>query len=155
MTGMDKVSVKTPAGIFILEKSTRGIFRVLFPSRSPKVRHGFKIEPLLRKARLRLDLTGYTPFQLKVYAALRKVQAGKTVTYRDLAKRAGYSGAARAVGSAMKKNRLPVLIPCHRVLPAGGGLGEYSAGKKWKRWLLESEKSAAQRRTVNVQQRRP
>ena len=65
----------------------------------------------------KLDLSGYTPFQLKVYAVLRKVPAGKTVTYGELAKRAGYPGAARAVGTAMRKNRLPIVIPCHRVIP--------------------------------------
>ena len=87
----------------------------------------------------KLDLTGYTPFQRKVYAVLRKVPAGKTVTYGELAKRAGYPGAARAIGTAMKKNRLPIVIPCHRVIPRSGGLGEYSAGKKWKRYLLRGE----------------
>ena len=88
---------------------------------------------------VRLDLAGYTPFQLKVYAALRRVPAGRTVTYGELAKRAGYPGAARAVGSAMKKNRLPIVIPCHRVVKADGLLGQYSAGIRWKRILLEHE----------------
>lgn len=97
--------------------------------------------PLFRKLRdMRLDLSGFTPFQREVYTALRKVPAGKAVTYGELAKRAGYPGAARAVGTAMKKNRLPIVIPCHRVVPASGGTGAYSAGIQWKRFLLEYEK---------------
>ena len=88
---------------------------------------------------LTLDLSSYSLFQKKVYLALRKVPAGKVITYGELAKRAGYPGAARAVGSAMEKNRLPIVIPCHRVVPLKGGLGEYSAGKQWKRWLLDHE----------------
>ncbi|MFH1209115.1 MAG: MGMT family protein [Candidatus Omnitrophota bacterium] len=88
----------------------------------------------------KLDLSNCTPFEKKVYRMLRRVPAGKVLSYGELAKRAGYPGAARAVGSAMKKNRLPIVIPCHRVISSSGGVGEYSAGKKWKRWLLEHEK---------------
>ncbi len=87
-----------------------------------------------------MDLAAHTIFEKKVYRALRKVPTGKVISYGELAERAGYPGAARAVGSAMRKNRLPIVIPCHRVIPATGGIGEYSAGKQWKRWLLEYEK---------------
>lgn len=92
---------------------------------------------------MKLDLSGCTLFQLKVYAALRKVPAGKTITYGELAKRAGYPGAARAVGTAMKTNRLPIVIPCHRVIKANGSLGLYSQGVRWKKELLAYEKSSA------------
>jgi methylated-DNA-[protein]-cysteine S-methyltransferase len=88
---------------------------------------------------MKLDLSGRTLFERKVYQVLRRVPAGKVISYGELARRAGYSGAARAVGTAMKKNRLPIVIPCHRVIPASGGFGEYSAGKKWKCWLLKHE----------------
>jgi len=91
------------------------------------------------KLNLKMNLSGFTVFERKVYRVLCRVPAGKVVTYGGLAKRAGYTGAARAVGNAMRKNRLPIVIPCHRVIPVSGGLGEYSAGKKWKRRLLEHE----------------
>lgn len=136
--------VRTSHGVFLLETTAKGLYAVRFPGQFRNKRgRGISdcLSPLLNKLRhMKLDLTGYTPFQVQIYAALRKVPGGQTVTYGELAKRAGYPGAARAVGSAMKKNRLPIVIPCHRVLPAVGGIGEYSAGKKWKALLLKSEK---------------
>ena len=73
----------------------------------------------------------------------RQVSFGKTITYGQLAALSGYPGAARAVGHAMQKNPLCILIPCHRVLPASGGVGQYSAGKgsETKSALLELEQA--------------
>lgn len=140
-------------GIFLLEMSGRGLYAVRFPRAQRATCNGQRLRcaltadrcaelaPLFKKLRkVKLDLTGFTPFQRKVYAALRKVPAGRTVTYAELARRAGYPGAARAVGTAMKKNRLPIAIPCHRVIKADGSLGQYSQGKHWKRELLTYEK---------------
>jgi len=129
--------IKTSQGVFLLEVSVKGLYAVRFPKGTAGKGSLAQLGRALRNRKL--DLTGYTPFQRKVYAVLRKVPAGKTVTYGELAKRAGYPGAARAIGTAMKKNRLPIVIPCHRVIPRSGGLGEYSAGKKWKRYLLRGE----------------
>jgi len=67
------------------------------------------------------------PFEARVHAALARVRWGETITYGELAERAGSPGAARAVGAVMARNPLPLVIPCHRVLPAGGGLGGFSA----------------------------
>ena len=137
-----KIPIRTNAGIFVLEMSDKGLYAVRFPTGSGSFSGKMSLARLFRKFReARLDLSGYTPFQLKVYAALRKIPPGMTVSYGELAKRAGYPGAARAVGTAMRKNRLPIVIPCHRVIPVTGGLGEYSAGKKWKRFLLKCEVS--------------
>ncbi|HPW65143.1 MAG TPA: MGMT family protein, partial [Candidatus Omnitrophota bacterium] len=98
------------------------------------------IAPLLcRSRRAKLDLSSCTPFQKKIYRTLRNVPAGRKITYGDLARRAGHPGAARAVGSAMNRNPLPVVIPCHRVVPATGGIGHYSVGVAWKRFLLSCE----------------
>ena len=144
------VAVKTPAGIFVLEMSPKGLYRVRFPKKIPPSRDpvsGGKSQAFLRcfngssvsPSAFPLDLSGCTSFQRKIYAQLRKVTAGKTVTYGELASRAGFPGAARAVGSAMRRNRTPIVIPCHRVIPSTGGLGEYSAGKAWKRFLLAVE----------------
>ena len=76
-----------------------------------------------------LDLSGVDPFRRAIYEALRRVGFGETVTYGELAKRAGASEpqAARDVGVAMARNPVPLIIPCHRVLAAGGKLGGFSA----------------------------
>jgi methylated-DNA-[protein]-cysteine S-methyltransferase len=88
-----------------------------------------------------LALGHLTPFAGKVVAACRRIPWGQTRSYGDLAAECGSSGAARAVGSVMAKNRYPLIVPCHRVLAAGGEIGGYSApdGLKMKRRLLEME----------------
>jgi len=87
-----------------------------------------------------LDLSGATAFQREVWEEARRIPWGKTLSYGDLAKRLGRStAAARAVGQALGANPIPILIPCHRVLPSAGGLGGFSAGLPWKQALLELE----------------
>jgi methylated-DNA-[protein]-cysteine S-methyltransferase len=88
-----------------------------------------------------LSFDHLTPFGRHVVAACQRIPWGQTRTYGDLAAECGSSGAARAVGSVMAKNRYPLIVPCHRVLAAGGELGGYSApdGLKMKRRLLETE----------------
>ena len=78
---------------------------------------------------LTLDLKGVDPLRRSIYDALRKVSFGETVTYGELAKRAGVNApqAAQDVGVAMARNPVPLIIPCHRVLAAGGKLGGFSA----------------------------
>ncbi len=84
-----------------------------------------------------------TDFQKKVWKTVCRIPAGKTWTYGQLAKVIGHPGAARAVGSALSKNRHPIIIPCHRVVPASGGVGGYALGSAKKKKLLENEKKAA------------
>lgn len=79
-----------------------------------------------------------TPFARRVYAILRRVPAGRVVTYGDLARLAGRPGAARAVGSLMRQAAEPGL-PCHRVIAAGGRLGGFGASPALKRQLLAAE----------------
>ncbi|MEA1676985.1 methylated-DNA--[protein]-cysteine S-methyltransferase [Nitrospirillum sp. BR 11163] len=75
-----------------------------------------------------LDLTGLDPFALRVYAVTRAIPRGETLTYGTVAGRIGAPReAARAVGQALGNNPIPILIPCHRVLAAGGGTGGFSA----------------------------
>ncbi len=80
-----------------------------------------------------------TPFQIHVWQTLCEVPYGHVVTYGELAALAGYPNAARAVGTAMAKNRIPIIIPCHRVIATGGKLGGYGGGLGLKRTLLEIE----------------
>ncbi len=87
-----------------------------------------------------LDLAG-TEFQRQVWRALVELGPGETVTYGGLANRMGRTSAsARAVGSAVGANPAPVLVPCHRVLPAGGGIGNYRLGPALKQRLLAAER---------------
>ena len=86
---------------------------------------------------LRIEATGFTR---KVYEVVRRIPRGETRTYGEVAEAAGAPGAARAVGNAMRKNRICLLIPCHRVV-AAGGLGGYSSpcGVDQKKALLALE----------------
>ncbi|MDP4506652.1 methylated-DNA--[protein]-cysteine S-methyltransferase [Nonomuraea turcica] len=81
-----------------------------------------------------------SPTRKRLHAALREVKAGTTVSYAELAERAGLpKTAARAAGSACAQNLIAPFVPCHRVLPAGGGYGGYYYGVPVKEWLLAHE----------------
>jgi methylated-DNA-[protein]-cysteine S-methyltransferase len=85
---------------------------------------------------------GGTPFQARVWAALRRVPTGTTVSYGELGRAIGLApGASRAVGAANGANPVCLVIPCHRVIGADGTLTGYAAGLGRKRWLLEHEGS--------------
>ena len=92
---------------------------------------------------LRLDAARLSPFTQRVYEALRRVPSGATVSYGELAKLAGSPGAARAIGRAMATNPFPIVVPCHRVMAAGGKAGGFSAfgGLVTKDRLLAIERS--------------
>ncbi len=89
-------------------------------------------------ADLALDLQG-TPFQKRVWQELQRIPRGRTISYKELAERAGSPKACRAAGQANGRNPIPIIIPCHRVIAADGSLGGYSSGLDKKRWLLEHE----------------
>jgi methylated-DNA-[protein]-cysteine S-methyltransferase len=80
-----------------------------------------------------------TPFQQKVWKALRTIAGGSTVSYGALAKRIGAPSAVRAVGLANGRNPIGVVVPCHRVIGSDGSLTGYGGGLARKRWLLEHE----------------
>ncbi len=88
---------------------------------------------------LRVAPDSGSEFDRTVWEALRKVPAGETVTYGELARRAGFPGAARAVGGAMARNPIPIVIPCHRVVGQGGSICGFGLGLWRKRWLLDHE----------------
>ncbi len=91
---------------------------------------------------LPLDLRG-TEFQKKVWAALRRVPYGGTISYAELAARAGHPRASRACGSANGSNPVPLFVPCHRTIAAGGKLGGFGGGLELKVRLLELEREHA------------
>lgn len=80
-----------------------------------------------------------TAFQERVWAELREIPAGETITYRELAKRAGRPKAVRAAGAANGQNPVSVVVPCHRVIGTDGTLTGYGGGLERKKWLLEHE----------------
>jgi O-6-methylguanine DNA methyltransferase len=88
-----------------------------------------------------LDMDGVTEFHRRVYEAARTIPPGKTLSYGDIAWRVGAPGAARAVGQALGRNPFPIVVPCHRVLAAGGRIGGFSAqgGIATKRRMLAIE----------------
>ena len=91
-----------------------------------------------------VDTSSLSQFGRRVITQCRKIPFGETLTYGQLASKAKNPAAARAVGNLMASNRIPIIVPCHRVLPAGKRLGGYSApgGADMKRRLLEMEHTA-------------
>ncbi|MBN1176733.1 MAG: methylated-DNA--[protein]-cysteine S-methyltransferase [Dehalococcoidales bacterium] len=153
----------TTAGYVGLLASDAGLLRVTLPQKSEreaKKQLGKILEPavpspqsfqdLIERLRLyfkgnrvefkdRLDFSGATPFQREVWESARKIPYGETRSYGWLAGKIGKPQAARAVGQALGRNPFPVIVPCHRVLAADGGLGGFSGGIEMKRYLLSLE----------------
>jgi methylated-DNA-[protein]-cysteine S-methyltransferase len=96
-----------------------------------------------QKFSLKLDIQG-TPFQLKVWNELLKIQYGKTCSYIDLARKLGNEKWVRAVGNVNGKNKIPIIIPCHRVIGNNNSLIGYAGGLERKKWLLDFEKPMKQ-----------
>lgn len=154
---------KTKYGCGAAVESDRGLHRVLLPAYSAleveaeieerygKVASRFArlaacdlLESYFRGTEVNfsafaLDLEGYGAFERRVYEEAAKIPFGAAISYNELATRAGYPGAARAVGNALRKNRLLIAVPCHRVIRADGGLGGWSGADGWKARLLEIE----------------
>ena len=88
-----------------------------------------------------LDISNSTPFYQEVWQATCKIPYGETRSYKWLASQVGHPKAARAVGQAMAKNPIPIIIPCHRVITSEGKLGGFRGGLVLKRHLLELEQT--------------
>lgn len=93
-----------------------------------------------------LDLDGVPDFQRRVYEVTRAIPPGRTLTYGEVARRIGMPGAARAVGHALGRNPCAIVVPCHRVLAAGGASGGFSAHggvvTKWRMLTIEGAPEA-------------
>ena len=151
---------------------TRGLVRVLLPERderatSARLRRAFPRTPTgpppqdVRSAivamvalldgaaedlsAIVLDLDGVPAFHQRVYQVARAIPPGEVLTYGEVAARLGDKGAARAVGQALGRNPFPIVVPCHRVIAAGGRLGGFSAegGATTKRRMLVIEGALA------------
>lgn len=156
----------TPLGLGLIGITERGVCALAFGRNAGQLRRRLRMEfpqATLRESgeilapyfvRLReylespsgmlalpLDCRG-TAFQCRVWQALRKVPAGQTVSYKEMAKRVGKPRAVRAVASACAANRIALAIPCHRAVRADGALGGYRWGLKRKSRLLQAERMA-------------
>ena len=96
-----------------------------------------------REFDLSLELGG-TPWQRRVWSALLEIPYGSTTSYGELAAELGKPGGSRAVGRANGENYVSIVVPCHRVIQADGGLRGYGGGLHRKRWLLDLESGAEQ-----------
>jgi methylated-DNA-[protein]-cysteine S-methyltransferase len=92
---------------------------------------------------VQLDLAGADPFDARVFVAARSIAPGEVVSYGELAARVGADATARAVGQSLGRNRWPLVVPCHRVVASGSGLGGFSApgGTATKQRLLAIERA--------------
>ena len=156
-TSLFRTPIESADGTFLAFFSERGLCRLDFPGRkSPPAADAkapAKIQSWQRQTEqaLRRCLAGQKPaalppldtsgseFQQAVWRVLSAITPGQTMTYAQVACAVKRPLAARAVGQACGANPIPVLIPCHRVLAAGGGVGGFSGGLNWKRRLLERE----------------
>lgn len=144
---------KSPIGAIQLAASERGLINIWLPGQKYEPLHGSgKSDAIIKAgiawlaryfaserpdlADLRLAPAG-TDFQQTVWLRLRAIPYGETTSYGQIAKDIG--GSPRAVGSAIGKNPLLIMVPCHRVIGANGGLTGFAAGLHCKRWLLSHE----------------
>jgi methylated-DNA-[protein]-cysteine S-methyltransferase len=148
----------SPLGPMILATTPRGIAGLWFEGQRHMPDHGaWPTQPdhaLLREAttqlqawfagtresfELRLDLQGGTAFQQSVWQALLAIPRGRTTSYGTLSRDIGVPAAARAVGAAVGRNPISIVVPCHRVMSAGGALTGYAGGLERKSALLRLE----------------
>lgn len=159
-------SVKTPLGLFQIAATERGLVQINFPKHHRPTPRQQKIQGctkgILKSTKIFLscflagrgnryphipiDWDFFAPFDRRVLKTLMKVPQHRTViSYSELARRSGAPRAARAVGSALNRNPIPILIPCHRVVRKDRVLGGYGAGIRWKKMLLNLDKKLARR----------
>jgi methylated-DNA-[protein]-cysteine S-methyltransferase len=158
-------NLETPLGRIFLAATDAGLARLSFGQSEAafvtEVREALKAEPVRAPEKLKrmagqvkaylggkrrafdmpVDLQSVTTFQQRVLRAALKIPRGQTLTYSEVARRIGQPRAARAVGQALSRNPIPIVVPCHRVLAADGSLRGYSGGQgvKTKAWLLALE----------------
>jgi len=108
-----------------------------FKTLASKIREYFSGKAVIFKEKM--DIAGSTPFELKVWDITMGIPRGEVRSYEWVAKQLGNLKEVRAVGGALGRNRLPLIIPCHRVIKKQGDMGGFSAGIQMKRLLLKLE----------------
>ncbi len=146
--------INTPRGVFLVVFSSAGLFEINFPGfqRDPELDYACLPWPNLaddlnlyfqgKQVAFRgypLDLSDYPLFVKAVLREVRKIPYGQVISYRRAAELAGSPFAWRAAGQALKSNRHPLIIPCHRVISSSGKAGGFSGPCGWKEMLLQLE----------------
>ena len=152
--------IETPIGPLLAVFGERGVVRIGLPSEEPAAVLGELDEPVARSPRelepVRRELDGYFAgrrrefalpldlrlahgFHLRVLEEMAQIPFGQTVTYTELAGRAGNARASRAAGHACATNPIPIVVPCHRVVGSDGNLRGYTGGLEFKERLLRHE----------------
>jgi methylated-DNA-[protein]-cysteine S-methyltransferase len=156
--------VDSPLGRLLVAMGKRGLVRVAYPDRpadevlaelageiSPRVLESARSTQDVRRELeeyfdgrrrsfdVKVDLSAIQGFSRKVLQQTSRIPFGSVITYRDVATRAGSPRAVRAAGNALGANPVPIVVPCHRVVRTGGGLGGYTGGLERKETLLELE----------------
>jgi methylated-DNA-[protein]-cysteine S-methyltransferase len=147
--------IKTKFGILSITTSKQGVVKLCLKSKSKQKRgsishpdkntlltisllqryfNGEKVE-----FDIKMDISNLSAFSRKVLRQTQKIPYGKTTTYGIIAKQIGQPKASRAVGRALGKNPIPVIIPCHRVIRKDNSLGGFAYGLSWKKRLLKIE----------------
>lgn len=144
--------LKTPIGNLLITTNNRELLSVEFTSgkrtdtiRKPEILKQTERQLIeyfsgkRKKFNIRKKYSG-TEFQIKVWKALERIPYGKTVSYEYIANKTGKPKASRAVGNANNKNKISIIIPCHRVIAKSGKLSGYGGGIDKKEYLLEFER---------------
>ncbi len=152
--------IDSPVGRLVIAADDAGVRHIRFE----RERHAIRVEgewqrDAARLAFVRVQLEEYfagarrtfdlplapvgSPFQLRVWEALREIPYGRTVSYSDVARKIADLESVRAVGAANGRNPLPIVVPCHRVIGADGSLVGFGGGLPRKRWLLAHEGAVA------------
>jgi len=161
--------IDTPAGRLVAAATARGLVRLAYEdwndgvdrivealarSLSPRIlEQPAALDPVARELDeyfagrrrsfdLALDWSLCTPFARRVLGATQRIPYGEVATYGEVAQRAGSPGGSRAAGNALGSNPMPIVVPCHRVVRAGGALGGYTGGVERKELLLGLEHAA-------------
>ena len=148
--GVAGVQLPEASDVETARRVVRRVPRAVAGEPPPAVRHAIEgivallageRSPAAELAFVELDLRGLPPFERGVFEVARTLRPGETSTYGEIARRLGDPSASRAVGRALGRNPFPLVVPCHRVLAADGGLGGFSAsgGTALKRKLLQIE----------------
>lgn len=160
MFDLYQAGIETPRGVFLITFHRGGIRQINFPGTSSGQVYPLQelfwtdlaedLNRYLSGERVNwdlypLDTAGYRPFTRSVLEAVRSIPHGQTWSYREAAARAGSPRGWRAAGQALKANRHPVMVPCHRVVRSDGGAGGFSGPAGWKEMLLSLEKEPASR----------
>lgn len=141
-------TVATPVGPLTVELEGEAVVATMFDHEARATRARNRVATALEEYfdgdvtaldELAVSIPGET-FRARAQRALRTIPAGRTISYGELARAAGSPNAVRAAGSACATNPIGVIVPCHRVLRTGGGIGGYAGGLDRKRWLLEHER---------------